>query len=268
MTTTPASPALMNSVFTTEDKEKFRTLRITHLAAKFEELIIDESNDHLTPEQIFLAAVDDALDQRRVKNIQKLLLAAQLPIMRASIAEIHYQEGRNITPARMARYAAHDWANETANLLITSPTGGGKTYIACAIAVAACHNEHKVFYTRMDELARRLVIARGDGIAHQALLNRLSDADLLIIDDFLTVGIDPEAANDLFAILANREHRAATMIASQTGPAYWASALPDRIAADSIVNRLANNARTINLGDIDMRRHQGEQTRAAPGYWE
>ena len=46
----------------------------------------------------------------------------------------------------------------------------------------------------MDDLARKLVIARTDGIAHQDLLTRLSDTDLLIIDDFLTVGIDPEAA--------------------------------------------------------------------------
>ncbi|MFJ4228419.1 ATP-binding protein [Paenarthrobacter nicotinovorans] len=97
-------------------------------------------------------------------------------------------------------------------------------------------------YTRMDDLARRPVIARGDGIGHQKLLNELSDVDLLVIDDFLTVGIDPEAANDLFAVLANREHRLPMLIASQPSPAYWVEALPDRVA-DSIVNQLANNAR-------------------------
>ncbi|TFC33845.1 ATP-binding protein [Cryobacterium sp. TMT2-14] len=73
----------------------------------------------------------------------------------------------------------------------------------------------------MDDLARRLVIARGDGIAHQKLSNELSSIDLLIIDDFLIVGIDSDAASDLFAILANRERRLPTMIASQTGPARW-----------------------------------------------
>jgi len=55
------------------------------------------------------------------------------------------------------------------------------------------------------------VIARHDGIKHQQLLNELSEVDLLIIDDFLTVGIDSDAASDLFAVLANREHRAPTM---------------------------------------------------------
>ena len=168
----------------------------------------------------------------------------------------------------MRRYGNHDWRSEPTNLLVTSPTGGGKTYLVCAIGIAACHREHDVAYLRLDDLARRLIIARADGLAHQDLPTRLSDTDLLIIDDFLTVGIDPEAASDLFAILANREHRLPTLIASQSGPDYWAQALPDRVAADSIVNRLANNARRITLGEVDMRRQRGHQARNTDGYWE
>jgi DNA replication protein DnaC len=255
-------------MFTSEDHEKFRTLRIAHLAVRFEELITDEANDELTPEQIFLTAVDDALEQRRAHRIDKLIRAARFPIPQASVAEINYQEGRGITPVRMKRYAAHQWRQDPTNLLVISPTGGGKTYLACAIGIAACQSGHTVSYTRMDDLARRLVIARGDGIGHQKLLNELSDVDLLVIDDFLTVGIDPEAANDLFAVLANREHRLPTLIASQSGPAYWVEALPDRVAADSIVNRLANNARQLNLGDVDMRRLRDDRARAQPDHWE
>lgn len=47
-------------MFTSVDHEKFRALRIAHLAVRFEELITDEANDELTPEQIFLTAVDEA----------------------------------------------------------------------------------------------------------------------------------------------------------------------------------------------------------------
>jgi DNA replication protein DnaC len=255
-------------MFTSVDYDKFRTLRITHVATRFEELIGDETNDELTPEQVFLTAVDDALEARRAARIDKLTRAAGFPIPTATIAEIDYREGRGINPTRMRRYAAHDWRAEPMNLLITSPTGGGKTYLVCAIGIAACQSEHEVLYTRMDDLARKLIIARSDGIAHQDLLTKLSDTDLLIIDDFLTVGIDPDAASDLFAILANREHRLPTVIASQSGPDYWAQALPDRVAADSIVNRLANNARTINIGELDMRRQRHQQARAAAEFWE
>lgn len=255
-------------MFTSEDHLKFRALRVTHVATRFEELVKDEANDELTPEQLFLTAVDDALDQQRANKAAQAVKAAGFPIPGASIAEIDYREGRGITPVRMRRYAASDWSTDTANVLIRSATGGGKTYIACAIGVAACHNGHDVAFTRMDDLARRLVIARSDAIAHQQLINPLSDTGRLIIDDFLTVGIDPDAASDLFAILANREHRRPTMIASQSGPDYWATALPDKIAADSIVNRLANHARRINLADLDMRRLRGAAARSRPDYWE
>lgn len=254
--------------FTSVDYEKFRTLRITHVATRFEALIQDEANDDLTPEQLLLIAVDDTLEQRRINKINKLIREANFPIPGASIAEIDYREGRTLTPVRMRRYGDHNWANNPTNVIITSPTGGGKTYIACAIGIAACQNEHPVIYARMDQLSYQLVIARDDAIAHQKLLNQLSTVTVLIIDDFLTIGIDREAASDLFAILANRDHHLPTIIASQTGPAHWVNELPDRVAADSIVNRLANNSKKINLGDIDMRRLHHHQARNHVNYWE
>ncbi|WP_244301109.1 ATP-binding protein [Leucobacter insecticola] len=58
------------------------------------------------------------------------------------------------------------------------------------------------------------------------------------------------------------------MIASQSGPDYWVDVLPDKVAADSIVNRLVNHAKKITLGDVDMRRELSEQARQAESYWE
>ena len=255
-------------MFTTDDYDKFRELRVTHLAARFEELITDETNDDLTPEQLFLTATADALELRREHRVNGLIKKARFPLPAASVAEIDYRDGRGITKVRMQRYADHNWDNETLNVIITSPSGGGKTYLACALGIAACHNGYSVAYTRMDDLARSLVIARGDSIKHQSMLNAYSEVGLLIIDDFMTVGIDPDAAADLFTILANREHRAATVIASQSGPDYWVDALPDKVAADSIVNRLVNHAKKITLGEVDMRRERSEQARQVHGYWE
>ncbi|MFA4897490.1 MULTISPECIES: ATP-binding protein [unclassified Microbacterium] len=255
-------------MFTTDDYDKFRELRVTHLAARFEDLIADEANDGFTPEQLFLTATADALELRREHRISGLIKKAGFPLPAASVAEIDYREGRGITKVRMQRYAAHDWGTETLNVIVTSPSGGGKTYLICALGIAACQNGHTVAYTRMDDLARALVIARGDSIKHQAMLNEYSAVSLLLIDDFMTVGIDPDAAADLFTILANREHRAATVIASQSGPDYWVDVLPDKVAADSIVNRLVNHAKKITLGDVDMRRELSEQARQAKDYWE
>ena len=60
-------------IFTSVDYDKFRALRVTHVATRFEELINDEANDDITPEKLFLIAVDDALEARRVNKIDKLI---------------------------------------------------------------------------------------------------------------------------------------------------------------------------------------------------
>ena len=56
-------------MFTSADYEKFRELRVTHLATRFAELISDDANDDLTPEQLFLTATDDALALRRENRV-------------------------------------------------------------------------------------------------------------------------------------------------------------------------------------------------------
>lgn len=140
-------------MFTSIDYDKFRALRVTHVATRLEELIQDEANDTLTPEQLFLTAVDDALESRRINKVDKLIRQAAFPIPGATVAEVDYRDGRGITPVRMRRYAVHDWRSDATNLLIISPTGGGKTYLACALAIGACQSEHSVLYFRMDDLA-------------------------------------------------------------------------------------------------------------------
>lgn len=254
--------------FTSEDHEKFKELRLTPLAEKFQELVNYEAHDHQLSEDVFMAAGNHALDARRSNKIERLIKQAKFPLPSASIAEIHYLPGRRLEESRMKRYVTHLWRADPMNLMVISATGAGKTYLVCAIGIAAWQSEHSVFYTRMDDLARKMLISRNNGAKPQEFLLKLCDVDLLIIDDFLTIGIDQNVASDLFAILADRENRLPTIIASQTDPEYWVQALPDRIAGDSIVNRLATNTRWIVLGNTDLRKLKYDEARADTDFWE
>ena len=163
-----------------------------------------------------------------------------------------------------------NWADGHFNpVLFHGPYGFGKTHLLNALAWEAMRNapEKRVVYLTAERFLSTFVRALMDRQT-AAFKEELRAADLLIIDDFLTVSIDPEAGNDLFAILANRNERLATIIASQTGPAHWVDALPDRVAADSIVDRLAHHARRIELGGIDMRKACHDQTRTSEQFWE
>ncbi|WP_406637427.1 ATP-binding protein [Pseudarthrobacter quantipunctorum] len=149
-----------------------------------------------------------------------------------------------------------------------SPTGGSKTYLACAVGIAARPGGQTVAYTRMDDLARRLVIERGDGISHQKLLNELSDVDLLVIDNFPHRGHRPRSGQRPLRGSGRPGAPPAQAHRFAVRPAYWVEALPDRVAADSIVNRRAHNACQLNLGEVDMPRLRDDRARAQPDHWE
>lgn len=95
------------------------------------------------------AQSDAAASTATLANKQSASLARQ-----HGQGRVDYRDGRGMNPVRMRRYAAHDWRSDATNLLILSPTGGGKTYLACALAIGACQSKHSVLYFRMDDLAR------------------------------------------------------------------------------------------------------------------
>ena len=91
-----------------------------------------------------------------------------------------------------------------------------------------------------------------DPIQVQAM-NQVSTCDLLVLDDFLTAPINEETANDLFNVLAGREGLGSTMVTSQFTPQEWYVSMPDKVVAESMMNRLVGRAEIINLDGPNMR---------------
>ena len=206
------------------------------------------------PEEIFLKAVALAAEQRRQRNIAKAITHAKFRYPDATLAELISPQDRGINLRQLKRLAATNWRENPTNVHVLAPTGTGKTYIACALGIAACQAVYSVAYYRLDQLVDALTVFLPADKRYADLMRRLQNIDVLILDDFLTIGIDQRGQEDLTKIIFNRNGRLPTIVASQTSAAYWLEALPDRVGADSLVSRL-NTGQRINLGDYDMRQH-------------
>ena len=206
------------------------------------------------PEEIFLKAVAQAAEQRRQRNIAKAITHAKFRYPDATLAELINPQDRSINLRQLKRLAATNWRENPTNVHVLAPTGTGKTYIACALGIAACQAVYSVAYYRLDQLVDTLTVFLPADKPYTDLMRRLQNIDVLILDDFLTIGIDQRGQEDLTKIIFDRDGRLPTIVASQTSAAYWLEALPDRVGADSLVSRL-NTGQRINLGDYDMRQH-------------
>ncbi|WKD62392.1 IstB-like ATP binding protein [Corynebacterium glucuronolyticum DSM 44120] len=105
-------------------------------------------------------------------------------------------------------------------------------------------------------LARSVFLPTDQGYIDK--MTKLCNIDVLIIESFLTIGIDQRGQEDLTRIVFERNGRLPIIVSSRSTTAYWREALPNPVGADSLVSRL-NNGQRIKIGQYDMRRHLNTQ---------
>ena len=133
------------------------------------------------------------------------------------------------------------------------PCGVGKTWLACALAQAACRDGITVLYKRMPRLFDELELAHGDG-RFPRLFKNLTKTQLLILDDWGPDRLDASQRRDLMEIVEDRYDAGSTLITSQLPIDAWHDVIGEPTFADAILDRLVHNAYRIELDGQSMRK--------------
>jgi DNA replication protein DnaC len=196
--------------------------------------------------------VDAEWTFREQRKLTKRLRAAKLRYP-ASLEDVDFKHPRALDRQQVLSLGNCGFIEQRHNLLISGPTGIGKSYLACAFVERACRRGHNAAYVRLPRLLQQLAVARGDG-SYARILDRLARLDLLAIDDWLLAPLRDSERRDLVEVIEDRSERAATLIASQLAAKDWHASIGDPNLADSICDRLLHNAHRIDLKGPSMRR--------------
>lgn len=237
--------------------EQLYQMRLHTMAVAFREQTEQPSMGALSFEERFAMIVDREATHRDNRKLQRRLKAARLK-MKATVEDIDYRHPRGLDKSVMRSLVACQWIRSHQNVIITGPTGIGKTYLSEALADKACRDGFTAVCYRMPRLTRELEIARGDG-SYIRFLNRLAKIDLLVIDDWMDPLTDTER-KDFREIMEDRHDLKSMVITSQFPVSKWHELIGEPTNADAILDRIVHNAHRITLKGESLRKTRSALT--------
>lgn len=227
------------------------SLKLFGMARSLEQRLADSNQAALSHAEFVGLLVQDERIHRDNLRLKRLLRKAKLR-QEASLEDINYRVSRGISQQVMLELANPQWITAHRNVLISGPTGVGKSFIACALGNSAARSGYTVIYTRAPRLFETLQQSRGDG-SHLKALAKLSRVQLLIIDDFLLTQLSDVERRDLLEVIEDRYLAGSTVISSQCPIKDWHPNIGDPTLADAICDRLLHNAYKIEMKGDSMR---------------
>ena len=232
--------------------DKLEALRLTGMVKALKEQWQLSSSNELSFEERLGLLVDREADLRQTRQMQSRLRKAKLR-QNATLEDIDFRQPRGLDKSLVHKLADCQWIRRKQNLLLTGPTGVGKSYLACAFAHKACREGFNTLYIRIARLFNDLALAKGDG-RYIKILATLAKTDLLVLDDYGLAGLTKDQRHDLLEILEDRNGLRSTLVTSQLPVEHWHEQIGDPTLADAILDRLVHNAHTIQLKGGSMRK--------------
>lgn len=125
--------------------------------------------------------VDAEWNARKSNHLQRLIRQATFSDPAACLENVEYLPDRKLKKEELLRLGTCNYIHEHHNVILLGATGSGKTYLACALGMAAARQFLAVKYVRLPDLLVEFSIARGNGTIRKLMIYSMIRARMIVI---------------------------------------------------------------------------------------
>ena len=168
------------TMLSTETLRKLHEMRLGVMAEAFSAQLEDAQFQAVSFEDRFAMLVDAEWSARKSNRLTRLIRNAGYADPAACVENIEYHPERRLDREQILRLASCAYLQKAHNVIVLGAAGAGKTYLACALGMAASRSFYFVRYIRLPDLLVEISVARAMPLKRRRLSKLLEKRRLFM----------------------------------------------------------------------------------------